>query len=83
MTPYSSPASTSDFISSRDTFSSKSVSLIPMTRSNTLVDKDKSLTKGFANLKTKTIGLTDNIAICSDFCKAIRLGTSSPKTSVK
>ena len=82
ITPCSCPTSTIDFISSFDTFSSKPSTLKPNNFISRFVDNDKNFIKGNVTFDTNKIGLTENIAITSAFCKAILFGNNSPKTKV-
>ena len=83
ITPVSSPSSTKDRISSSETFSSRFSPFIPNSLSTKFVDTDKSFTNGFATTLQTATGRAANSATASDFCKAIRFGTSSPSTKVK
>ena len=48
-----------------------------------LVETVKNLTKGAAIKANIVSALTENLAICSDLCIAILLGTNSPNTEGK
>ena len=81
--PDSSPMSTIMRISSSVTFSSSPLSLIPNSRSIPAVETDSSQIIGFMmTATTRTTGVV-NVATFMGACMAMRLGTSSPSTSVK
>src|SRR5699024_3447360 len=81
-TPFSWPLSTIERISSRDKDSSTFSSAIPNILKINLVDHDNILINGLAILLITKIGLAQNIEYDSAFCKAILLGTNSPKIKV-
>ena len=70
-------------ISSSVTCSSSTSVFIRSRRSTPLVDMASSFTTGLARTAMAETTRQDSLAISSDFCMAIFLGTSSPKMRVK
>ena len=83
MPPCSLLASTIMRISSSPTCSSASLGSMPMSRSIPLVDTVSSQTMGANSLEITVTSPEMPSATFSDCFMAMRLGTSSPNTSVK